>query len=497
MLILIRLSGEISTKARQTRARFTERLAHNIADALAGSSFELKRDWDRLYVETPSPDAAETLARVFGVQSLSVVERRPGTHLEEIVQVGEELFRSRVQGKRLAVRVRRAGHRVQVSFGSQEVARALGAALLPYALKVDLDNPEVTVHVEVRDGQAYFFTDQIPGPGGLPLGIEGRAVALISGGFDSAVAAWLLLKRGVALDYVFCNLGGRAHQQGVLRVLKVLADRWSYGDQPRLHAIDFQQLVSEMQAKTQARYWQVLLKRFMYRAAERVAHEVEGLGIVTGEAIGQVSSQTLQNLYVISQATKLPLLRPLLGFNKEEIIAQTRQIGTYEISSAVAEYCAIVPRHPATRASLERVLSEEEKLDLAILEQAMAERRVFSLRDLDPEELASPEMDIAEIPEGAVVIDLRSPAAYRTWHYPGAIYMDFVKALRDYATLDRAGTYVLYCELGLKSAHLAERMRQAGFHAFNFKGGMRNLLRYAVDRDLVPPEILPASAFVE
>lgn len=497
MLILIRLSGEISTKARQTRARFTQRLAQNIQDALAGSSFELKRDWDRLYVETPSPDAAETLPRIFGIQSLSAVERRPGTHLEEIVHAGEELFRSRVHGKRFAVRVRRAGHRVTGSFSSQDVARALGAALLAYAHKVDLDGPEVTVHVEIRDGQAYFFTDQISGPGGLPLGIEGRAVALISGGFDSAVASWFMLRRGVALDYVFCNLGGSAHQQGVLRVLKVLADRWSYGDQPRLHAIDFQPLVREMQAKAQPRYWQVLLKRLMYRAANQVAQEIEGLGIVTGEAIGQVSSQTLQNLYVISQAAKLPVLRPLVGFNKEEILAQTRRIGTYEISAAVAEYCAIVPRHPATRASLEKVLSEEEKLDLSVLEWAIAERRVFSLRDLDPEELASPEMEIEEIPEGAVVIDLRSAASYRTWHYPGAIYMDFFKALRDYATLDRDDTYVLYCELGLKSAHLAERMRQAGFRAFSFKSGMKELMRYAVERDLVSPEILPTSAFVE
>ncbi len=497
MLILIRLSGEISTKARQTRVRFTERLARNIKEALAGSSFQLKRDWDRIYIETPSLEATGTLPRVFGIQSLSVVERRAGTHLEEIVQAGEELFRSPVHGKRFAVRARRADHRAGGSFGSQDVARALGAALLPHALKVDLDNPEVTVHVEMRDGQAYFFTDQISGPGGLPLGIEGRAVALISGGFDSAVAAWFMLKRGVALDYVFCNLGGRAHQQGVLRVLNVLGDRWSYGDEPRLHAIDFQQLVSEMQAKTQARYWQVLLKRFMYRAAERVAHEVGGLGIVTGEAVGQVSSQTLQNLYVISPVAQLPVLRPLLGFNKEEIIAQARHIGTYEISAAVAEYCAIVPRHPATRASLEHVLAEEQQLDLSVLEQAIAERRVFSLRDLDPEELASPEMEIEEIPEGAVVIDLRSPASYRTWHYPGAIFMDFFKALEDYATLDRDHTYVLYCELGLKSAHLAERMRQVGYRAFNFKGGMKRLMRYAVERDLVSPEILPTLAFLD
>ncbi|OGF57350.1 MAG: tRNA 4-thiouridine(8) synthase ThiI [Candidatus Fraserbacteria bacterium RBG_16_55_9] len=496
MLILIRFSGEISTKARQTRVHFTRRLTQNIKDALAGRSFKLQREWDRLYVETSSPEAAEALQRVFGIQSLSIVERRPGGHLGDVVQAGDELFRSRVKGKRFAVRARRAGDHGNDSFNSQDIARALGAALLPHALKVDLDNPEVTVYVEVRAGQAYFFTEQLPGPGGLPLGVEGRAVALVSGGFDSAVAAWFILKRGVALDYVFCNLGGAAHQQGVLRVLKILSDNWSYGDRPQLHSIDFQPLVKEMQAKTQSRYWQVLLKRLMYHAAEQVARERHSLGIVTGEAIGQVSSQTLQNLYVISQTAKLPVLRPLVGFNKEEIIAHTRRIGTYEISAAVDEYCAIVPRHPATRAPLEIVLAEEEKLDLALLERTIAEREVLDLKTLDPEELASPEMEIEEILEGAVVIDLRSPASYRVWHYPSAIYMDFFKALEGFATLDRDRTYVLYCELGLKSAHLAERMCQAGYRAFNFKGGMKNLLRYAVERDLVSPALLPMSDFL-
>jgi thiamine biosynthesis protein ThiI len=424
------------------------------------------------------------------------VERRPGQTLTKIVQAGEELFRSRVQGKRFAVRARRAAEQAKSPFTSQDIARALGARLLPHALQVDLDDPEVTVHVEVRDEHAYFFTERLGGPGGLPLGIEGRAVALISGGFDSAVAAWLMLKRGVALDYVFCNLGGRAHQQGVLRVLKVLADRWSYGDRPRLHAIDFQPLVQEMQSKTQSRYWQVLLKRLMYRAAERVARESNHLGIVTGEAIGQVSSQTLQNLSVISQVSGLPVLRPLLGFNKEEIIAYSRRIGTYEISAAVEEYCAIVPRHPATRASLHPVLAEEEKFDLALLEQAVAERRILELRSLDPEAWTAPEGEIEEIPKGATVIDLRSPSAYRVWHYPDAVHMDFFQALEDFSTLDRGRTYVLYCELGLKSADLAERMRQAGYRAFNFKGGMRSLMRYAVERDLVAPELLPTSAFL-
>jgi len=495
MLILIRISGEISTKARRTRSRFLKRLAANIEDALRseGISFELRRGWSRLFVEAESPQALEVISRVFGVQSLSVVERRPGSSLEEIVQAGEELFRERVRGKRFAVRARRTGSKDKIPFGSRDIERALGAALLPYALKVDLESPEVTAYVEVREGQAYFFTEQIPGPGGLPIGVEGRAVALISGGFDSVVAAWLMLKRGVALDYLSCNLAGEAHRQGVLRVLRLLVGRWGYGDRPKLHLIDFEPLVRELQSKVEPRYWQVVLKRLMIRAAENVAQEIRSPALITGEAVGQVSSQTLQNLAVISQTAKLPILRPLAGSNKEEIIEQARRIGTYELSASVAEYCALVPRQPATRASLKAVLAQEERLDLTLLERAVAERSIYDIRSIDPEELAPAELEIAEIPEGATVIDLRPAAAYRTWHYPGAIHMDLFEALENINSLERDKTYVLYCELGLKSAYLAERMRKEGYRAFNFKGGLKGLMRYALEHDLLPAELVPPS----
>jgi thiamine biosynthesis protein ThiI len=499
MLFLIRFSGEISTKAKQTRIRFVRRLTHNLEDALrsSGVAFEIRRAWSRLFVETDAPQAFEVLPRVFGVQSLSVVERRPAERLDDVVQAGEELFRDQVQGRRFAVRARVAGDRKRAPFGATAIERELGAALVPYAERVDLTNPEVTAYVEVRDGEAFFFTEQIPGPGGLPLGTEGRAVSLVSGGFDSAVASWRMLKRGVALEYVFCNLGGSAHQRDVLRVTKILSDQWSYGTHPKLHAVDFSELVRELQAKTHSRYWQVLLKRLMLRVAETIARETRSRGIVTGEAIGQVSSQTLQNLYVISQAVDAPIWQPLLGFDKEEIIAQARRIGTYDLSASVAEYCAIVPRHPATKASLKAVLAEEEQLDLSILERAVAERQVFDLRSIRPEELSPVEIEIDEIPAGAVVIDLRSPQAYRAWHYPGALYMDFFQALENYRKLDREKTYVLYCELGLKSGHLAERMRQAGFQAFNFRGGLRRLMEYALERGLLPPELVPPDRLFE
>jgi thiamine biosynthesis protein ThiI len=478
-LALLRFSGDIGTKARPTRSQFVARMIHNLRDALTSEGVppRLQISHNRVFAELPPGVGVGPLTRVFGVQSVSLVEPRPGGSVEDCVCAGAELFRERVRGRRFAVRARRVGDRARIPVQAREVERALGAALLPTAAGVDLGNPEVTVHIELTEGEAYFFLESIPGHGGLPVGVEGRALALISGGFDSAVAAWQMLKRGVSLDYVFCNLGGATHRQGALRVAKVLADRWSYGDHPRLHSVDFEAVAEELRANTRRRYWQVLLKRLMLRAAEQVATQRGAAALVTGEAVGQVSSQTLQNLAAISPATRFTLLRPLVGFNKEEIIALARRIGTYELSKVVREYCSLVPRKPATRATLEAVEEEEARLDLGVVDRATHVREVFDLRELDPAELDPPELQTERIPEGATLIDLRSRADYREWHWPGALWLDFARAVRSYPGFDRGQTYVLYCDFGLVSAHLAELMRKEGFRAFHFKGGTRALKR--------------------
>jgi thiamine biosynthesis protein ThiI len=479
--LLLRLSGDIGTKARATHNRFARRLVQNLRDALDAEGIEprVRVRRDRLFVESAAPHAVAVASRVFGIQSLSVVERRPGADLDAIVREGSRLFRQAVRGRRFAVRARRVGDRALAPCTSHAVECALGDALRPHSAGVELTHPEVTARVELFEGEAYFFTDSVRGQGGLPVGVEGRAVALISGGFDSAVAAWMLLKRGVALDYVFCNLGGDTHLHGVLRVLKVLTDRWSYGTRPRLFVADFQPLSEQLQVRSARRYAQVLLKRMMLRAAEAVAIQRRADAIITGEAVGQVSSQTLRNLAAISRDAKLPILRPLVGYNKDEIIERARAIGTYALSAVVGEYCAIVPRRPATAARDAAIATEEAKLDPAPLVRAIAERSELELRSLEIEKLEHLALEIEHVPEGATVLDVRPRGAYDGWHHPGAVQLDFAQALRAYPCFDRSKTYVLCCEFGLVSAHLAEQMRRAGFDAWNFKGGTPKLARAA------------------
>lgn len=491
--ILLRFSGEIATKAKPTRMRFENRLVRNVRDALAaaGVAAETTRTRNRIFVASGEPQALDALARVFGVQSLALAEVHPAEKVEDLVAVAYERFRDAVSGRRFAVRARRVGDRSRIGLEPREIERALGASLLPHAAGVDLERPEAVVAIELSEGHAYLCVDERRGPAGLPLGVEGGAVALLSGGFDSAVAAWQMLRRGVHLEYAFCNLGGRAHEQGVLRVARVLAERWSYGDRPHLHAIDFEAIAAEIRAKTKTRYWQIVLKRQMLRAAERIAAIRRAEAIVTGEAVGQVSSQTLPNLAAISAATPLPILRPLVGANKDEIIRGAERIGTAPLSAVIDEYCAMVPTRPATTSRAETLAAEEAALDPALLERAVAERRVFDLRALGPEAFEIAGLEVDAIAPDATVIDLRSRAAFAAWHWPGALHLDLDHALAAYRSFARDRRYVVYCEFGLKSAHLAERMRAEGFDAANFRGGLRGLVAHARAVRAPTPE-LPA-----
>ena len=382
MLFLVRY-GEIAVKGRGTRARMVRLLERNIAAALRSRGIGSFRVWSRdarVFVEVPDSDggrASEALGRVFGIVSYSPVVRVRHGGLEDIVSRGVELFSGQVRDRSFRIRARRSGRE---PFTSKDVEKALGAALLEAgASRVDLEDPEVTVYVEVRGGEAYFYTQVLPGPGGLPLGSEGRVLALVSGGIDSPVAAWMMMKRGAEVDMVFFNLGGEAHELGVLKVAKTLADGWSHGRSPLLHMVDFRPVVSILMGEVDEGVRGVVLRRLMFRAAEMVAREEGAMGLVTGESLGQVSSQTLPNMLAAEKGIGLPIYRPLIGMDKNEITDMARRVGTYEFSARLQEFCAIAAGKPRTRVRPEEVDEAEKSVDPALLRRLVGERRVVDL----------------------------------------------------------------------------------------------------------------------
>lgn len=481
--ILLRFGPEVFIKSRQTRKQFVRRLTANITDALEAHDLQhdVEPKWDHIRVFTDdSAEAVSVLSRVFGTGPIMPIEIVTSPDLETIVQQGEDAFGSVVEDKKFAVRAKRRGKH---SFRSKDIEIRLGAALDQYADHVDLDHPDVTVRVEVDEKEALLYTSRVDGAGGLPVGTESRAVSLISGGFDSAVASWLTLKRGVELDYVFCNLAGRAYERSVLRVTKILADMWSYGYRPRLYVVDFDRPVEEMKAHVKPSYWQIVLKRLMYRSAARIAHRLGADAIVTGESIGQVSSQTMKNLRAIDVSTDLPVLRPLLGMDKQEIIERARGIGTATISEKVKEYCAIAPNHPVTGARVGEVDAQEEGMDRSVLEDAVLSARETDVRSLDLDEYAASYLFTEEIPSDAIVIDCQSPRMYRQWHVEGAQHRDPWQLQAQFKQLDKEPTYVLYCPRGMQTAYVAEAMQQEGYDAYSFKGGVRGVKQYVQSRE--------------
>ncbi len=477
--VSITLSGDLGTKVGNTRWAFHRQLRAHIKAQLArhGYRARLRDRRDRIDLEGVDAGAVEPLSRVFGVRAVRYVTAMPWNRLDDIVAAGERLYSATVAGRTFAVRPRRVGSRNQIGISSEALARRLGSRLVEAGGSVDLDNPEVTLRVEVRPTDVLFFHEQVDGPGGLPIGIEGRALALISGGFDSAVAAWEMLRRGVHCDFVLFNLAGPAQEEPVRRVLHQLERRWMPGTNARLYVVDFRPVIAEMRAHVRPPYWQVLLKRLMMRAADTVAEEAGARALITGEALGQVSSQTLANLGAVTARAQTPVLRPLLGRDKHEIVALAHRIGTAPISETVSEFCALDVRRPLTHVRPGELDQQEKRIDPELVPAlARRARQVPSSAFGDPV-AGSPELE--RVPEHVAVVDLRSEAEHREWHWPDAIHMEFDKALEHAERLPQQRAYLFYCEVGLKSAYLAQIMREAGFEAYSFRGGVRPLREHA------------------
>jgi len=476
-VIIVRQAPEIALKAHRARRRLVRALAGNLRDAFARQEVRARitqpSQGGRFLIETDDrAGAIGVLSRVFGVGSYSPVEATCPADLEEICRIGGERYAAAVAGKRFAVRAKRLG---KTGFRSVDVERKLGGALNGPG-RVDLETPEITVRLEVQPETAYFFSETRDGPGGLPLATQERALVLMSGGFDSAVAAWRLMKRGVPVDFLLCNLGGAAYERMVLQVAKILCEMWAHGCRPQFYVVDFAEAVREMRAAVSGHYYQVVLKRMMYRAGAAVAREVGASALVTGESVGQVSSQTLANLQAIEPAAEsMPVLRPLAGFDKQEIIEAARSIGTAPLSERMREVCGLGDHKPVVNTRADKAARAEEKLDPQTLATALAERKTIDVHAVTAGDLRQPYLFVDSLPGDAVILDCQPSRYYRAWHLPNARHYEPDELVRRFREFDKERIYVVYCTWGLQSPLVAEVMQQYGYEAYAFRGGVESL----------------------
>lgn len=481
---VVRIAGELSLKSRSTRRAFDEHLTTSVVAAMRRHrlAFHLERTRSRFYVYCSEPRAAEVLARVFGVQGVALTRRLAWTSVEQVVEQAVALHADRLAGKTFAVRVRRLGQREAFTVAAQagDFERAVGGALAPFAAGVDLDRPEVRVFIELSPEWAWHhLEDERRGPAGLPLDPDERALMLVSGGFDSCVAAWRVMRRGAALDFVFFDLAGAAHVRGVVAVLEPLFRDWIHGDEPLLHVVDLRPLIAQVKTRLKGRMWQVVLKRLMMLAADALARrEPRVRALVTGESLGQVSTQTLGNLAPIGHGLEHAVLRPLIGDNKPDIIEEARRIGLHDIAAANPEYCALDAGKVVTRIQPATLDEAVARLDLELLDTLLEARRTVPLTALDTL-LEAPSLEIDHVPPQATVLDLRPSDAYEGWHLPEALHLPFEVALAALERLPADRHYVVVCEVGLKSAFVAERLHERGVRAHNFAGGASALRRWS------------------
>ena len=376
---------ELALKGRN-RPWFVERLLRNLREGTAGLGVaEVRPLMGRVEV-VPRPGAdvdaiVERIRRTFGIANVSRAERVEPT-IEAIERGLLGLLEGRATG---SFRVAATRADKQFPIPSPEVERLVGGTIrAAHGWTVDLGAPGLTASVEIIPGAAFCFVDRERGLGGLPTGVSGRALCLLSGGIDSPVAAWRMMRRGcrVALAHFHSHpIASRASQEKAQAITRVLT---SYQLHSRLLLVPFGDVQREVVAAAPPALRVVLYRRFMLRIAERLARRAAARALVTGEVVGQVASQTLDNMATIGAAAVLPVLRPLVGMGKEEITAEAKRIGTYEISIQPDEDCCqlFVPRHPATRARPEEVERAEAGLPVERLVEAAASGAVLETYDL-------------------------------------------------------------------------------------------------------------------
>ncbi|HDN75637.1 MAG TPA: tRNA 4-thiouridine(8) synthase ThiI, partial [Acidilobales archaeon] len=413
MMYLVRLCGEIALKSRRTRWRFEKRLVSNLENALERfgvKDYNLRLEDGRIFIE--GPDGIEGIVkRVFGIHSVSKVYHVRFKDLNDLVSKAEEYFKEFVKGKKFAVRTHRVGVH---EFTSIDVNKEVGARLKPYSAGVDLNNPDVTTYIEVRGRDAYFFTNIIKGYDGLPTGVEGTTLLLFSGGFDSPVAAWLLARRGIEVHFLHYVLTSQSSILAAYRVAKYLADNWLFGYEPMFYVIDLRSVVAEIINYVRSDYRQVVLRKIMYLIADELREKLDIDSLATGESIGQASSQTLKNLVATEEGIKSLILRPLTAMDKEEIMRLSKEIGTYELSSDVVEYCSISVGPVATRARKDILEKELSKVRKELIDRALSDLITINLVKDPPSKLKElTDIEIDFIPSDALVIDARSIEEYR------------------------------------------------------------------------------------
>lgn len=478
MKFIARLFPEITIKTRPVRKLLTKSLGQNLRTVLRRicPDVTVKSDWDGIIINTPAETSdvineaiAEALECIPGLGHINSVVEHPLADFEQMLEQTLAVWGEALEGKTFRVSVKRTGEH---DFTSMDLERYIGGGLRQRtgAAGVQLKQPDIDVRLEIKRDRFYIVEQQRPGLGGFPLGSQESVLTLVSGGFDSLVAAFQMMRRGVKNQFLFFNLGGAAHENGVKEVVYYLWKRYGSSHKVDFISVPFEPVVEEVLTQVEDRYMGVVLKRMMMRVANRIAEERNLPALVTGEAIAQVSSQTLPNLGLIDAVSDRLVIRPLIVTDKPAIIQQARDIGTATFSERMPEYCGVISRKPNAACKRGAVEAAEATFDFGLLDQVLAEAKVELITELTfhSQDALADGLNNPAVPDpDAVIIDLRHPTEVE--HAPlvveghDIIQIPFYSLNRRFSELDPHKNYLLYCDKGVMSKLHALHLADAGY----------------------------------
>ena len=362
--------AEIGIKGNNRRF-FEDALVRQMKYALKPvGDFSIRKESGRIFVhaneEYDFDEAVESLSHVFGIAGICPIVVEEDKDFEKIAEVVEKYVDEDYADKHISfkVHVRRADKKYPIP--SMEAAARLGERLLEKFedLSVDVHNPDVMLTVEIRD-KVYIYSREIPGPGGMPVGTNGRAMLLLSGGIDSPVAGYMISKRGVSIDATYFHAPPYTSERAKQKVVDLAKEIAKYTGPITLHVVNFTDIQMAIYEKCPHDELTIIMRRYMMKIAEHFANQDNCLSLVTGESIGQVASQTMHSLYVTNEVCQMPVFRPCIGLDKNEIVKVAEKIGTYETSILPYEDCCtiFVAKHPVTKPRLDVIKRSERNLD--------------------------------------------------------------------------------------------------------------------------------------
>lgn len=473
---LIKLHPEIAIKSKSVRKRQTLLLERNLKTILlqVDPGVEVSNNFDHLTVRCHSDDEQikhqliDRLGCIPGIVNFAQMQSSSFSSLHDIFQQVLQVYASQLEHKSFSVRVRRTGKH---DFSSIEAERYIGGGLNQHVAtaRVQLKKPDIVVSLEIKQDLLIMVRQMHPGMGGFPLPSQSDVLSLISGGYDSAVASYLMIRKGLRTHYLFFNLGGSAHEAGVREMAFYIWQRYSLSHKVKFVSVNFAPVVEQILQHIDSGLMGVVLKRMMMRAGSQVAERLGIKALVTGESIGQVSSQTIVNLNVIDRVTDTLILRPLIYQDKQEIIDLARKIGAEDIAKSMPEYCGVISKKPTVNAVLSEVEQTEQQFDFSVLQQVVDDAKVLDIRTVDyqAEQQAHVVTELAQLPADAVVLDIRAPE--ETDDKPlivaghQVIEMPFFRLASQFASLDQSQQYYCYCERGVMSRLQAIVLQDQGF----------------------------------